>query len=175
MLLDSINTSSSVTKDQIANAIKESLFKEGFNLYETELDRPWGGYYRIPDSDANKFIQTFFQDQNIPLVENATLSPKIFFVAPNKQFSWQHHERRGEVWRIVKGPAGIYLSDSDSLPENYQIFQDGEVVSMPQGIRHRLFAIDNWTIVAEIWVHTDPQNPSDEEDITRLADDFGRS
>ena len=29
-------------------------------------------------------------------------------------------------------------------------------------------------IVEEVWLHTDPSNPSNEEDNHRLADDFGR-
>jgi hypothetical protein len=29
-------------------------------------------------------------------------------------------------------------------------------------------------MVAEIWQHTDPNHPSDEDDIVRLQDDFGR-
>jgi hypothetical protein len=29
-------------------------------------------------------------------------------------------------------------------------------------------------LVAEIWQHTDPENPSDEDDIVRVSDDFGR-
>jgi len=29
-------------------------------------------------------------------------------------------------------------------------------------------------LVAEIWQHTDPKHPSNEEDIVRLQDDFGR-
>jgi len=33
--------------------------------------------------------------------------------------------------------------------------------------------IDGWGVVAEIWQHT-ASNPSDEEDIERLQDDFGR-
>jgi mannose-6-phosphate isomerase len=31
-----------------------------------------------------------------------------------------------------------------------------------------------WGIIAEIWRHTDAENPSDEEDIVRVQDDFGR-
>jgi len=29
-------------------------------------------------------------------------------------------------------------------------------------------------VLAEIWQHTDAQNPSDENDIVRVQDDFGR-
>ncbi len=34
--------------------------------------------------------------------------------------------------------------------------------------------LDTFGIVAEIWQHTDPTNPSEEDDIVRLQDDFGR-
>jgi hypothetical protein len=34
--------------------------------------------------------------------------------------------------------------------------------------------LDGWGIVAEIWRHTDVENPSNEEDIVRVQDDFGR-
>jgi hypothetical protein len=40
--------------------------------------------------------------------------------------------------------------------------------------RHRLIGLDSWAIVAEIWQHTDIENPSNEEDIVRIQDDFGR-
>ena len=29
-------------------------------------------------------------------------------------------------------------------------------------------------MVSEIWQHTDPNNPSDENDIVRISDDYGR-
>ena len=38
-----------------------------------------------------------------------------------------------------------------------------------------LIGLDNYSIVAEIWQHTDKNNPSDEEDIIRVQDDFGGS
>jgi hypothetical protein len=37
-----------------------------------------------------------------------------------------------------------------------------------------LIGLDQQALVAEIWQHTDPKNPSNEEDIVRLQDDFGR-
>jgi hypothetical protein len=41
--------------------------------------------------------------------------------------------------------------------------------------RHRLVGLDRPAVVAEIWSHTDPKHPSDEEDIVRLEDDFSRT
>lgn len=45
---------------------------------------------------------------------------------------------------------------------------------LPTGMRHRLVGLDNWGVVTEIWQHTDVEHPSDESDIVRLQDDFGR-
>ena len=54
------------------------------------------------------------------------------------------------------------------------ILEPGDIIRLRQGERHRLMGLDNWGIVSEIWQHTDEKNPSDENDIVRLQDDFGR-
>jgi hypothetical protein len=43
-----------------------------------------------------------------------------------------------------------------------------------QGERHRLVGLEDWGVIAEIWQHTDAAIPSDESDIVRVQDDFGR-
>jgi hypothetical protein len=50
----------------------------------------------------------------------------------------------------------------------------GEVISLQQGERHRLIGTGDWGIVAEIWMHSDANQPSDESDIVRLQDDYAR-
>jgi mannose-6-phosphate isomerase len=51
----------------------------------------------------------------------------------------------------------------------------GEITRLQVGERHRLVGMPNgWGAVAEIWQHTDAANPSDENDIVRLQDDFSR-
>jgi hypothetical protein len=45
---------------------------------------------------------------------------------------------------------------------------------LAQGERHRLVGLDAQAIIAEIWQHTDASHPSDEDDIVRVQDDFGR-
>ena len=49
-----------------------------------------------------------------------------------------------------------------------------DIIQLKQAERHRLLGLDGWGIVAEIWRHTDAENPSNEEDIVRVQDDFGR-
>jgi hypothetical protein len=50
----------------------------------------------------------------------------------------------------------------------------GEIIRLKQGQRHRLVGLNGWGMIAEIWQHTDASQPSDEDDIVRVQDDFGR-
>ena len=54
-------------------------------------------------------------------------------------------------------------------------FDTGNKVVMEMGERHRLVGLENWGVVAEFWQHTDPNHPSDEEDIVRVQDDYKRA
>jgi hypothetical protein len=54
-----------------------------------------------------------------------------------------------------------------------QTYRSGAQIKLNQGVRHRLVGLDDYGVVAEIWQHTDAV-PSDEEDIIRVQDDFGR-
>ena len=101
------------------------------------------------------------------------MSPKILIVKPNVRLSWQYHNRRAEIWEVYKGTAGIIRSDSDEENE-MKIYNEGDQIVLKQGERLRLIGLNETSVVAEIWQHTDKNNPSDEEDIIRVQDDFGR-
>jgi mannose-6-phosphate isomerase-like protein (cupin superfamily) len=101
------------------------------------------------------------------------LSPKILIVQPEARLSWQYHHRRAEIWRVYQGTVGIIRSDDDTQKE-VKHYSEGDQIKLSQGERHRLIGLDKEAIIAEIWQHTDPENPSDENDIVRVQDDFGR-
>ena len=139
-----------------------------------DMTRPWGGFLVIEEEDAENFIQQFFSHlTKEELSISGKLSPKILLVEPGKKLSWQFHHRRAEIWKLVSGHAGLIKSDDDSENEII-ILEPGDLVELKQGERHRLIGLEKWGIVAEIWRHTDAGNPSDEDDIVRLQDDFGR-
>ena len=94
-------------------------------------------------------------------------------VGPEKRLSWQYHNRRAEIWKLIGGVAGVVISDTDEETE-VQKLEIGQVINLKCGERHRLVGTDGWGVVAEIWQHTDNENPSDENDIVRVQDDFGR-
>ena len=55
-----------------------------------------------------------------------------------------------------------------------EILNIGDTITLQQGERHRLIGLDVYAVIAEIWQHTDAIYPSDEDDIVRVQDDFGR-
>ena len=52
--------------------------------------------------------------------------------------------------------------------------KDGDQIKIEMGMRHRIVGLEGYGIVAEIWQHTEVI-PSDESDIVRVQDDFGRN
>ena len=101
------------------------------------------------------------------------LSPKILIVNSNSILSCKYHHRRAEIWRIYSGEVGIIRSNND-YQNPMETFKEGDQIHLKQGERHRLIGLKKQGLIAEIWLHTDPDRPSDEEDIVRVQDDFGR-
>lgn len=163
------------TKDQIYIKIQKELSDKNLQIAGEDFERPWGGFFKISNGSLTDFLEIYFSGVELPFeISKLNVSPKILAVAPGKKLSWQSHERRAELWRIVKGPVGIYTSPTDVQPDEMKICNDNEIIEMELGTRHRLVGLDEWGIVAEIWIHKFPGNPSDEDDIRRIEDDFGR-
>ncbi len=160
---------------------KQEVFKEVedyistlVRIHSKDLSRPWGGFFVIEEADAERFIEKFFPNLTSSVLSiSGKLSPKILLVEPGKKLSWQYHHRRAEIWKLINGRAGVITSDDDS-EKDLVILEPGDTINLKKGERHRLIGLDTWGIVAEIWQHTDSSHPSDEDDIVRLQDDFGR-
>jgi len=161
-------------KEEIEKRIETELFNEKLNITTKDFSRPWGGFFVLDESQAEQFIATYFPTyKKEELMLGNKLSPKILVVEPGKRLSWQYHDRRAEIWRVVEGEVGVIMSDSDEQTE-LNLFEPGDIIILENGKRHRLVGLNDWGVVAEIWQHTDTEHPSDEDDIIRLQDDFGR-
>jgi mannose-6-phosphate isomerase len=156
------------------NKAAELLQSIHLQVVQQDLNRPWGGFYVIDEAQTAAFAAHFFPEEDFEALKiSEKLSPKILMVAPGKRLSWQYHHRRAEIWRVVEGEIGVVMSETDEQTE-LNHFEPGDVIVLNKGQRHRLVGLDGWGIVAEIWQHTEPDHPSDEDDIVRLQDDFGR-
>lgn len=161
-------------KQHIFERIAETIKSQGFTIVDQDRKRPWGGFFVIDEEQAQKFADIYFDHLSIDdLKISGKLSPKILIVEPKKRLSWQYHHRRAEIWKVIEGPAGVITSDTDEQGPLKE-YEPGEIITLKQGERHRLVGLDDWGVLAEIWQHTDPSNPSDEDDIVRVQDDFGR-
>lgn len=165
---------SNLERAEVFNKLDRYIKEQNFHIASQDLNRPWGGFYVIDESEAQYFASTYFPKipfESIKLSER--LSPKFLIVAPNKRLSWQYHLRRAEIWKVLSGEVGVIKSETD-IEGDINRLHEGDLIKLHQGERHRLVGLEGWAVLAEIWQHTDAAHPSDEEDIIRIQDDFGR-
>ena len=153
--------------------IEDELTNLGFQIVDSNLEKPWGAYFCIDENQAQDFSDKFFDGIHVDSlkIENK-LSPKILIVKPNMRLSWQYHNRRAEIWQVYKGQVGVVQSDTD-IEKDLKNYMPADQIRLTQGTRHRLVGLADYGVVAEIWQHTD-EIPSNEDDIIRVQDDYGR-
>ena len=154
--------------------IEDEIKGLGFEIIAKDFERPWGGFLVINESQSQEFANQFFDGIDIENLKiGGKLSPKILVLKPNSKLSWQYHDRRAEIWRVYKGEVGVSRSFDDNQKPLKKLIT-GDQIKLKKGERHRLIGLTDYAVLAEIWQHIDPNNPSDENDIVRLSDDYGR-
>ena len=154
--------------------IENEIIGKGFKIISKDFNRPWGGFLVINESQAQDFANTFFDGINVETLKiGGKLSPKILIVSPNSKLSWQYHNRRAEIWKVFKGKVGVSRS-FDDVEKSVIILNEKDQIKLKKGERHRLIGLDDFAVISEIWQHTDPDHSSDENDIVRISDDYGR-
>lgn len=169
-----IDLAKNLSKEDVFKKVGEFIENQGLRVVQKDLERPWGGFFVLDESQIREFKNLFFDDVELSDDQlSQKLSPKFLLVAPGQRLSWQYHFRRAELWKLIAGGSGIARSATDEQGEVEEM-EMGKTVSLEKGERHRLIGLENWGIVAEIWMHSDPDHPSDESDIVRLQDDYSR-
>jgi mannose-1-phosphate guanylyltransferase len=108
-------------------------------------ERRWGNYKVL---DHSKYGSTEVLTKKLTLLSG-------------KQFSYQYHEYRREIWNIISGEGVLYLNGAKSRVKK------GDVVSVGVGEKHGLWADGDLELI-EIQMGT----PLIEEDIVRLEIDW---
>ena len=152
--------------------IKSEVKNLGFSIIHEDFNRPWGGFFQIDQRQSQKFVHTLISKEIN--VNSLKISPKILIVEPNQRLSWQFHNRRKEIWKVYRNEIGVIRSLTN-FENDLIIKKEGEVIHFDNQERHRLVGLDKIGVVAEIWIHTDLNNPSDENDIVRISDDYKRT
>ena len=152
----------------------EIVTSKKLKVVDKDIKRPWGGFFVISEDNAQDFSNIYFNGLNTEELKiSGKLSPKILIIAPDKRLSWQYHHRRSEIWKVAYGEIKVVTSHDD-IERKEKMLKEGDEIRLFQGERHRIIGTDNCAVVAEIWIHTDNDNLSDENDIVRIQDDYGR-
>lgn len=175
--LTALDVAAEIEKATIVDRITREIRQAGYTLAEIDDSRPWGAFFRAEDNEANRFLGEFFLGTSPVDARlgnpDAALSPKILMVESGKRLSLQRHDRRAERWHFLT--SGRYIKGTTL--ENIQEYEasPGDVVQFEARDIHRLIGhAAHYTLVAEVWQHTYPDKPSNEDDITRLDDDYQR-
>ena len=169
-----LSFSSSWARGDVFLQLEDYLRDFEFHITTKDEGRPWGGFFVIDEKDSDRFLALFYSSlKPADFPAGYKLSPKVLIVAPQKRLSWQYHHRRAELWKLIGGSASVITSETDREGAAI-LFKEGDTFVLKQGMRHRLIGGEGWAVVAEIWQHTDGTHPSNEDDIVRLQDDFGR-
>ena len=68
--------------------VERELVERGFKIVDSDLVKPWGGYFCIDDKQLDKFIGTYFP--GVAELEDLTpdihYSPKVLVVEPKKNY-----------------------------------------------------------------------------------------
>ena len=156
------------------NEIEDEIKGLGFKIIAKDFERPWGGFLAINEDQSQDFANQFFDGIDLENLKiGGKFSPKILIVKPNSKLSWQYHHRRAEIWKVCKGEVGFSRSFDDNQKPLKKLIT-GDQIKLKKGERHRLIGLTDYAVLAEIRQHTDIDNPSDENDIVRLSDDYGR-
>jgi mannose-1-phosphate guanylyltransferase/mannose-6-phosphate isomerase/mannose-1-phosphate guanylyltransferase/mannose-6-phosphate isomerase len=108
-------------------------------------ERPWGRFRSYPHRDAGAI--------------------KIITVDPGGILSLQSHARRSEFWIALDSGLEVTVGERAWRPA------PGEEIYIPRGAAHRLRSVGSSPArIMEIWL-----GDSDESDIVRLDDAYGRS
>ena len=164
-------------KEQFFDQFRQVIVSAGYEIAEEDCKKPWGAFFRISSAQADAFLHDFpfgitTEEAHLGIAD-AELSPKILIVLPGQRLSWQYHNRRAERWVFLT--PGAYRRSLDDIESERFEASAGEVVQFGCNERHRLEGMsESIVLVAEIWQHSNPNAPSNEEDIVRLADDYKR-
>ena len=48
------------SKQEAINHVQSLINEFGFMIAEKDFDRPWGGFFRLNNNEAEKFIDTYY-------------------------------------------------------------------------------------------------------------------
>jgi mannose-6-phosphate isomerase len=91
---------------------------------------------------------------------------KLIFIKKEHRLSLQYHSKKDESMLIQSGKIFMELEDKNGTGQT-RVMGPGDIIHLPPFTKHRLQAVED-TILIEV-------STPELDDVTRLADDYGRT
>lgn len=165
-----------LSKQENLARIEPDLANFGIRVASMDASKPWGIKVMIDPRTTASFFTLMFRGILLPRkVITAPRTPKVLLIEQGKRISWHVHDRRESYLRVRMGSVGLFLSRTDVQPTFPLVHgSPSELLHIGSGVRHRLSSLSGWAVVAEVSLDTDAKNPSDQDDVRRIGDDYGR-
>ena len=125
------------------NDIEDEIKGLGFEIIQKDFERPWGGFLVIDERQSQEFTNRFFNGIHVKNLKiSGKLSPKILIIKPNSKLSWQYHQRRAEIWKVIRGEVGAIKSKSNNQNEK-KILNEEDIFRKYKRERNRIIGLDN--------------------------------
>ena len=92
------------------------------------------------------------------LTETVSTEVKKLVIEPGKCISFQYHNHRSEIWKVIKG-------DGILLTTEYRVIQKGDYIAIPPMQLHKVWGGKEGIEILETWVG----DYLGEDDIVRLG------
>ena len=70
-------------RTSVFHTVEQHLAELGFTIRDRALEKPWGGFFVIDESQASRFAEIYFPGVSMDSIRiTASLSPKILLVEP---------------------------------------------------------------------------------------------
>src|SRR5690606_3311535 len=112
--MDNLEIKAQLSKKEVFEKVEQYLTNLGFSVAAKDLNRPWGGFFVLDETQILEFKSKFFPEVELSAEQlKQKLSPKFLLVAPGARLSWQYHFRRAELWKLIAGESAISRSLTD--------------------------------------------------------------
>lgn len=143
------------SRGDMAGKLCTMLSDKKIEAGQFELNKPWGIEFKVREDFSDLFLNSFFDVEMVlsPALRrslvNKAFGSKILAIEPEKDMSWNEKDRKDAFVRVLSGQLNVNAGSNEQQEEPI-VAEAGELIHIPELIRHKLGSVAGWSVLAEI-------------------------